>query len=187
MEAVTRSEALNRHVRAADSLSPDGGAAEGPDGRSCGLTVRTLSWLVSALMLGSASVCWAQGALPDHPGKQLVATTCTRCHNAEKFTTEKHTRDDWAEEVDVMIRDGTQLTKEQASEIVDYLTASFPGKPKPPGVTVSGPIEADIKEWPVATPVCPPGRSGGGPGRARSGTRDRRTARWVGSTRPPAS
>jgi virginiamycin B lyase len=98
----------------------------------------------------------AQSALPDNPGRQLVATTCMRCHNAEKFTTERHTREDWAEEVDVMVRYGTQLSKAQASEVVDYLTASFPGKPKPQGVAAAGPIEVDIKEWAVATPGARP-------------------------------
>jgi virginiamycin B lyase len=112
--------------------------------------------MLCASLAGLSADAGAQSRLPDNPGRQLVATTCTRCHNSDKFTTERHTRQDWAEEVEVMIRYGTQLTKEQAAEVVDYLTMSFPGKPKPAGVTVAGPLEVDIKEWAVATPGARP-------------------------------
>ena len=48
----------------------------------------------------------AQAVLPDGPGKGLVQQNCTRCHGVDKFTGERHTREDWAEEVDVMVRYG---------------------------------------------------------------------------------
>ena len=83
-------------------------------------------------------------ALPDGDGKQLVEVACTRCHGADKFTVERHTHDDWAEEVDVMMRYGTPLDKAQAAQVTDYLTKSFPGKPKPHGVAVAGPVDAVI-------------------------------------------
>jgi len=81
---------------------------------------------------------------------------CTRCHNTEKFTVERHTRSDWMEEVDVMLRYGAPLTRQQASQVVDYLTKNFPGKPKPHGVPVPGPVEATITEWTVLTPGARP-------------------------------
>ena len=40
--------------------------------------------------------------------------------------------------------------------MTDYLAKSFPGKPKPRGVIVPGPVEAVIKEWAVATPGARP-------------------------------
>ena len=112
--------------------------------------------LLNATLVALAVPAGAQSPLPEGAGKQLVMTACTRCHGVDKFTGERHTREDWAEEVGVMLRYGTQLTKEQAAEVTDYLTASFPGKPKPHGVAIQGPVEALIKEWAVATPGARP-------------------------------
>jgi virginiamycin B lyase len=74
----------------------------------------------------------------------------------DKFSGERHTHDDWAEEVDVMVRYGTPLDKIQAAQVTDYLTKSFPGKPKPHGVVVPGVVETVITEWAVATPGARP-------------------------------
>jgi virginiamycin B lyase len=101
------------------------------------------------------SSAYAQ-SLPAGDGKTLVQMACTRCHSPEKFTVERHTREDWAEEVDVMLRYGAPLTSAQAVQVVDYLTKSFPGRPKPHGVAVSGPVEATIDEWTVLTPGARP-------------------------------
>jgi cytochrome c5 len=59
--------------------------------------------ILSVLALFAAIPARSQ-ALPDGDGKQLVEMACTRCHGTDKFTVERHTRDDWAEEVDVMRR-----------------------------------------------------------------------------------
>jgi virginiamycin B lyase len=109
------------------------------------------AWLASV-----AVPAVAQNTLPDGDGKQLVQMACTRCHSVDKFTVERHTYQDWAEEVDVMLRYGAPLTREQAAQVTDYLTKSFPGKPKPRGVMIPGPIVGAIKEWPVLTPGARP-------------------------------
>ena len=109
------------------------------------LLVRSHACLM-AMLASVAAPAVAQSALPDGDGKPLVLMACTRCHGVDKFTVERHTHDDWAEEVDVMLRYGAPLTREQAAQVTDYLTRSFPGKPKPHGVTIPGPIEAVIKD-----------------------------------------
>ena len=109
-----------------------------------------------ALPAASRAPVSAQAPLPDGPGKGLVQQNCTRCHGVDKFTGERHTREDWAEEVEVMVRYGVALDHAQAAQVTDYLAASFPGKPKPRGVVVSGPVEAVIREWAVATPGARP-------------------------------
>jgi hypothetical protein len=146
----------------------------------------SVGWLMRAALALVAVRVAAQGvpsalnALPDGPNKRLVQQSCTRCHSSEKFTAERHTRDDWAEEVDVMVRYGTRLNKEEAAQVTDYLAAVFPGKPKPPGVVVPGPVRAVIKEWPVATPAH--GRTIQRLRRMEPfGTPGRRMARWGGS------
>ena len=119
----------------------------------------SVGWLMRAALALVAARVAAQGmpsalnALPDGPNKRLAQQSCARCHSSEKFTAERHTRDDWAEEVDVMVRYGTPLNKEEAAQVTDYLATVFPGKPKPPGVVVPGPVRAVIQEWPVATPA----------------------------------
>ena len=137
--------------------------------------------ILSVLTLSAAIPARSQ-ALPDGKGKELVQMACTRCHGVDKFTVERHTHDDWAEEVDVMLRYGAPLDKGQAAQVTDYLTKSFPGKPKPRGVVVAGPVEAVIKEWAVATPGARPHD----PAVAltgRSGTPGRPMARSDGSIR----
>lgn len=111
--------------------------------------------LVVALLAGG-TCAFAQSALPEGEGKALVTAACTKCHSIEKFTVERHTHDDWAEEVDVMLRYGAPLTRPQAAQVTEYLTRSFPGKPKPHGVTISGPIDAAITEFTVLTPGARP-------------------------------
>ena len=113
-----------------------------------------VAWVAACTALASSAS--AQSALPDGDGKALVQMACTRCHNTEKFTVERHTHSDWMEEVDVMLRYGAPLTRQQASQVVDYLTKNFPGKPKPHGVPVPGPVEATITEWTVLTPGARP-------------------------------
>jgi virginiamycin B lyase len=130
--------------------------------RSRDVQSSSVGWLMRAALALVAARVAAQGmpsalnALPDGPNKRLVQQSCTRCHSSEKFTAERHTRDDWAEEVDVMVRYGTPLNKEEAARVTDYLATVFPGKPKPPGVVVPGPVRAVIQEWPVATPGARP-------------------------------
>jgi virginiamycin B lyase len=111
---------------------------------------------LQVLLALAAAPGLAQTRPPDGPGRPLVMTECTRCHPAEKFTTERHTRDDWAEEVAVMLRYGAMLTTDQATQVTDYLATAFPGKSRPRGIAVRGPIEAVITEWPVATPGARP-------------------------------
>ena len=63
-------------------------------------------------------------ALPDGNGKELVEKACVHCHGADKFTVERHTHDDWAGEVDVMLRYGAPLNTGQAAQVVAYLNGS---------------------------------------------------------------
>ncbi len=108
------------------------------------------------LVIGATASASGQSALPDGDGKALVQRACTRCHSVEKFTGERHTREDWADEVDVMRRYGAPLTKEQAVTVSGYLTKAFPGKPRPAGIDVPGPVEVAMTEWTVLTPGARP-------------------------------
>jgi virginiamycin B lyase len=106
--------------------------------------------------MGLAVAVRSQSPLPDGDGKQLVQTACTSCHGLDKFTATRLTADDWRETVDLMVRYGAHLDAEQVPVVAGYLARSFPGKPKPPGIVVHGPIEASITEWPLPTPGSRP-------------------------------
>lgn len=112
--------------------------------------------IAAALSIGPAGRAVAQTPLPAGSARPLVTKVCTRCHGLDKFTSERHTREDWADEVSVMIRYGAPLQAAEAAKVVDYLAQSFPGNPRPHGVTVSGDVEATITEYAVATPGARP-------------------------------
>jgi cytochrome c5 len=64
-------------------------------------------------------------ALPDGPGKDLVATRCTLCHDLERVVAVKRGREAWPVIVTDMVERGAPVTAEDAKVISDYLAANF--------------------------------------------------------------
>lgn len=86
--------------------------------------------------------------LPDGPGKDLVETTCAKCHGLNLITNSwGNTKQGWHDLIGSMIA----LPKEQADTVTTYLAAHFPVKPAPEAVVVPGPASVSIKEWLVPT------------------------------------
>ena len=75
---------------------------------------------------------------PDGEGKNILETACSECHaaGAVRRFDGYYTRDNWQDLVRTMIANGASLTDDQATVLVDYLTAVFPA-PKP--VTAKSP------------------------------------------------
>lgn len=94
--------------------------------------------------------------LPDGPGKAIVQSACTVCHDLERVTRPTGaTREEWQDSINYMVSQGAKLTKEQVAIVVDYLSKNYPDRsPKP--VVVPGPVEVSIKEWTVPTPGSHP-------------------------------
>lgn len=115
-----------------------------------------------ALVLAvGALVCFAlpahsQGILPEGNGKEIVQTTCTRCHSLNQVVNSGYTRTDWQNTVAMMVNAGAPLTQDQVGLVVDYLAKNFPEKPAPPAVALAGPTQITIKEWVVPTPGSRP-------------------------------
>src|SRR5258708_1088213 len=86
--------------------------------------MRTLSAISLSFFLISATPVFAQD-LPDSPGKDVVVKLCTSCHDADNFTTKKHTKKEWKSVVDTMIGYGAEITDEQAEIITTYLTKNY--------------------------------------------------------------
>ena len=88
-----------------------------------------------------------QVTLPDGPGKEVVQTVCSTCHSLSNVTNDGYTRDEWKYLVSTMV----DLTRDQASVVLDYLAAHFPEKPKPRAVIIPGSATVVFKEWTLPT------------------------------------
>ena len=64
-------------------------------------------------------------ALPDGPGKDLVETRCTLCHDLERVTATKRTTSDWNGTVANMFARFGVASPDDERAIVAYLTAHF--------------------------------------------------------------
>jgi cytochrome c5 len=64
-------------------------------------------------------------ALPDGPGKDLIADRCTLCHDLERLVAVKRQRPAWPIIVADMVVQGAPVTAEEAKTISDYLDANF--------------------------------------------------------------
>ena len=63
--------------------------------------------------------------LPAGKGKDILENNCSECHGADSVTALHQSRSGWAGLVDDMIAKGAQLTPDQITTVVDYLTANF--------------------------------------------------------------
>jgi virginiamycin B lyase len=113
--------------------------------------------LLAATMLSIAPAIAQQVGqdFPEGAGKSIVLGICGGCHDLNRLTA-GHTVEDWHTVVRMMQNFGAPISPDQVPTITDYLTKSFPEKPRPPARLLSGPIEATIREWPVATPGSRP-------------------------------
>jgi virginiamycin B lyase len=114
--------------------------------------------VIAAALLGSVFPVMAQQAGQDFPegaGKSAVLGICGGCHEINRLTA-GYTPEGWRTVVRMMQNFGAPIRPDQVSTITDYLTKSFPEKPRPAAVVIPGPVEVTIKEWPVATPGSRP-------------------------------
>jgi virginiamycin B lyase len=90
--------------------------------------------------------------LPDGGAKKLVEDNCTICHNLRNVVNSNKSADDWDNTVNMMMAAGAPITREQGIQIRDYLIASFPEKPRPKPVAISGAVQVKFREWSLPTP-----------------------------------
>ncbi len=69
-------------------------------------------------------------AIPPTPdcsqGEALVSCRCIECHDLIRVTSASYDQDGWEKTVTRMISMGAQLSKEEKTLVVNYLTISFP-------------------------------------------------------------
>ncbi len=113
---------------------------------------------IAAALLSSILPATAQQPgqnFPEGAGKSQVLGICGSCHDINRVTA-GYTPEGWRTVIRMMQNFGAPIPQEQVATITDYLTASFPEKPRPAAAIIPGPVEATIKEWPVATPGSRP-------------------------------
>jgi virginiamycin B lyase len=92
---------------------------------------------------GRGQVQLAEGA-----GRELVQATCARCHGLNLIANSwGYTKDGWKDRIATM----AVLPAGDLDTITSYLAASYPVKPSPGAVLISGPATVTIKEWMAPT------------------------------------
>ncbi|MEO8126087.1 MAG: cytochrome C [Bryobacteraceae bacterium] len=105
--------------------------------------------VAAALTLAVPAIAQRRGqpvVLPEGPGKELVETSCGRCHGLNSITTSwGNTREGWRKVFGSMVA----LPTEDADAIAAYLGTHFPVKPAPEGKVIAGPAKVSFQEWVV--------------------------------------
>jgi len=108
---------------------------------------------IAAAILGSSLPALSQPAaqdFPDGPGKELFLKACGGCHAIGRARA-GYTPAGWNTLQHMMQNFGTPVAPEDWPALTTYLMKSFPEKPRPAAVLISGPVQASIKQWDVPT------------------------------------
>jgi virginiamycin B lyase len=104
---------------------------------------------VSALIPLAAQTAPAP-QMPDGPGKQLVETVCTQCHNLNQIRNSSgYTKEHWAELISNMA--DLNGSPQQRDQIVNYLATNFPPNQKRAPKPVAGDLKINVQAWKVPT------------------------------------
>ncbi len=116
--------------------------------RYAGLAFRFIPRLSLALLAGHllfvhpvlAAGQQAAGELPPGPGRDLTASTCSKCHSLANVTSLRQDRDGWSATVSKMVSYGATGSDEDFASIIGYLSKNF-GKDSLPA-SLAGPTAA---------------------------------------------
>jgi virginiamycin B lyase len=88
--------------------------------------------------------------MPDGPGKQMVESVCTTCHNLNQIRNSSgYTKEQWAELIGNMA--DLNGAPQQRDQILTYLATNFPPNQKRAPKPVAGDLKINIQEWKVPT------------------------------------
>jgi len=65
------------------------------------------------------------GPLPDGPGKEVVLTVCTQCHDLQRVRRERLSAEGWSEILLAMLNEGAPLTDKDFAAVLRYLAKNF--------------------------------------------------------------
>ena len=88
--------------------------------------------LMIALLFSGGATAFAQGQLPEGPGKAETVKVCGVCHEPLRAASVRLTRDGWQDLIAKMISLGAKGSDEDLEKVLDYLSSNFKGDaPKP--------------------------------------------------------
>jgi virginiamycin B lyase len=116
---------------------------------------RGLACFLLALLLRCGAAC-AQTTLPDGPGKTIVESACSQCHELGRVLRAGYSAEDWKTVLHMMRNAGAHISDSQLATLTDYLAEHFPGRSNPAGATIPGPADVSFKEWTTPTPGSRP-------------------------------
>jgi cytochrome c5 len=67
----------------------------------------------------------SHGPLPDGPGKEVVLTVCTQCHDLQRVRRERLSAEGWSEILLAMLNEGAPLTDNDFASVLRYLARNF--------------------------------------------------------------
>ncbi len=112
--------------------------------------------MIAAVGLLWAACLPASGQdFPDGPGRDVVVRTCGGCHDINRLKI-GYTPDGWRTVVRMMQNMQAPVTAEQWPAVTDYLIKNLPERARPAAAIIPGPVQAEIKLWPVPTPGSRP-------------------------------
>jgi competence protein ComEA len=95
-----------------------------------------------AVLLCCAVLIANAQSLPDGPGRELVQTICSECHEPTKVVGQHKTKVEWQAKVTEMLQEDQDVTQQEREIIINYLAVSFPSVAK---VNVNKAPPADLE------------------------------------------
>jgi competence protein ComEA len=86
------------------------------------------SALVTTIAFRASLVVAMQVQLPEGPGKAETVKVCSVCHQVERATAVRLTRDGWDSVIGDMVQRGAKATDEERRLVLDYLSTHFLGE-----------------------------------------------------------
>ena len=87
------------------------------------------SVVFACIVLGTVAPAQERGGaganLPAGPGREVLTTACTACHNLNTVVEYRAGKPGWQEVVDNMILQGAEVLPEEAPVLIDYLAANL--------------------------------------------------------------
>jgi competence protein ComEA len=98
-----------------------------------------VSWLALLSAIGLAQV-----QLPDAPGKDETIRMCSTCHEVERATSVRLSREGWQDTIAKMVDLGASASDEERAQVLNYLSEHFKGEaPRPLNLNTATAIELE--------------------------------------------
>jgi competence protein ComEA len=107
-------------------------------------TVRAAVGVTLASVVSLGASLFAQGQLPDAPGKDVTVRVCSQCHEPQRAASVRLTRDAWEAVLEKMVGLGMRASDDELTQILEYLSENLKGEaPKPINMNSATSVELE--------------------------------------------